>query len=200
MGTSSQWRRFVEEGTGEGNYLVAANLVVAFAFLRAAGFADGVGAIQRVVQRTPTGVGGVQGKAGVHHRHHQLRAGHASDFVVDVLGRGLEVCRFWQQVTDVLKEGFVSHGIVSLAFARLVPGVDLRLQCVTFGQQCFVLWSEVVDDLFRTHPELFGVDAGSGNGFVVHEVEQDFGDLKATDLNVFSHCLPHSAQLFSSSI
>ena len=39
-------------------------------------------------------------------------------------------------------------------------------------------------------------EAGSGNGFVVHEVEQDFGDLKATDLNVFSHCLPHSAQLF----
>ncbi|HJR32233.1 MAG TPA: hypothetical protein VJ889_26225, partial [Pseudomonas sp.] len=35
-----------------------------------------------------------------------------------------------------------------------------------------------------------------GNGFVVHEVEQDFGDLQATDLNVFSHCLPHSAQLF----
>ncbi|MNF82520.1 hypothetical protein D3C84_648280 [compost metagenome] len=89
---------------------------------------------------------------------------------------------------------------MSLALARLMPGIDLRLQCVTFGQQCFVLWSEVVDDLFCPHPELLGVDASSGNGFVVHEVEQDFGDLKATDLNVFSHCLPHSAQLFSSSI
>jgi hypothetical protein len=43
---------------------------------------------------------------------------------------------------------------------------------------------------------LFGGEAGTGNGFVVHEVEQDFGDLQATDLNVFSHCLPHSAQLF----
>ncbi|MNC11872.1 hypothetical protein D3C75_595810 [compost metagenome] len=53
-----------------------------------------------------------------------------------------------------------------------------------------------MNDLVGTFPEFFGGEAGTGNGFVVHEVEQDFGDLQATDLNVFSHCLPHSAQLF----
>ncbi|MNQ53151.1 hypothetical protein D3C85_671840 [compost metagenome] len=53
-----------------------------------------------------------------------------------------------------------------------------------------------MNDLVGTGPELIGGEAGTGNGFVVHEVEQDFGDLQATDLNVFSHCLPHSAQLF----
>ena len=200
MGAGCQWRGLIEEGASEGNDLVATNLVVAFAFFRATRFADGVGAIQGVVQRAPAGVGCVQGKARIHDRNHQLWAGHASDFVIDVFGGNLEICRFWQQVADFLKEGFVGRSIVCLAFACLVPGVDLRLQVVTFGQEGFVLWSEVVDDLFRTHPELFGVDTGSRNGFVVHEVEQDFGDLKATDLNVFSHCLPHSAQLFSSSI
>src|SRR3989338_9858258 len=51
MGASSQWRGFVEEGAGEGNHLVAANLVVATAFLGAAFFADHIGAIKRVVQR-----------------------------------------------------------------------------------------------------------------------------------------------------
>ncbi|MFJ5237787.1 hypothetical protein ACIP86_13815, partial [Pseudomonas neuropathica] len=33
-------------------------------------------------------------------------------------------------------------------------------------------------------------------GLVVDDVVEDFGDLLATDLIVFSHCLPHSAQLF----
>src|SRR5471030_469375 len=54
-----------------------------------------------------------------------------------------------------------------------------------------------MNDLVGTGPELIGGEAGTGNGFVIHEVEQDFGDLKATDLNVFSHCLPHSAQLLA---
>ena len=52
-----------------------------------------------------------------------------------------------------------------------------------------------MDDLVGGGSELVGSDAGTGNGFVIHEVEQDFGDLQATDLNVFSHCLPHSAEL-----
>ncbi len=120
------------------------------------------------------------------------------DFFVHVLRSGLEIVGLWQQVTDFLKESLVGRGVVGLAFAGLVPGVDLGLQLVALGEEGFVLWSEVVDDLFSTCPELLGDDAGSGDGFVVHEVVQDFGDLKATDLNVSSHCLPHSAQLFRS--
>ncbi|MNF49209.1 hypothetical protein D3C84_304740 [compost metagenome] len=200
MGARGQWCGFIEEGAGKGNYLVAADLVVALAFFRAACFADGVGAVQGVVQRTPACIGGVEGKTGVHDRHHQLWTRHASDFVVDVLRRYLEIRRFWQQITDFLQEGLISRCVMGLAFTRLVPGVDARLQVITFGQQGFILRSEVVDDLFRARPELLGGHAGSRDGFVIHEVVQDFGDLKATDLNVFSHCLPHSAQLFSSSI
>ena len=77
----------------------------------------------------------------------------------------------------------------------LVPGVDARLQIIAFGEQCFVLGCQVVNNLVGTGPELLGDDAGPRNGFVVDEVEQDFGDLQATDLNVFSHLLPHSAEL-----
>jgi hypothetical protein len=95
-----------------------------------------------------------------------------------------------------LQEGFVGHGVVGLAGACLVPGIDLAWQLIAFGEQGFVLRRQVMNDLVGTGPELVGGEAGTGNGFVVHEVEQDFGDLQATDLNVFSHCLPHSAQLF----
>jgi hypothetical protein len=81
---------------------------------------------------------------------------------------------------------------MGLAGLSLVPGVDPRLQIIAFGEQCFVLGCQVIDDLVGTGPELIGGEAGTGDSFVVYEVEQDFGDLQATDVNVFSHCLPHS--------
>ncbi|MCY1517274.1 hypothetical protein D9M68_519470 [compost metagenome] len=194
VGGAFQRRGFVEEGAGEGDHLVTADLVVALALLGAAFVADGVGAVERIVERTPARVGGVQGETCVHHRHDQLRAGHGGDFFVDILGGGLEVGRFRQQVADLLEERLVGHGIMGLAGARLVPGVDLGLQFIAFGEEGFVLRSQVIDDGFHTGPERVGGNAGSGDGFVVHEVEQDSGDLKATDLNALSHCLPHSAQ------
>lgn len=80
---------------------------------------------------------------------------------------------------------------MGLTLARLVPGIDLCLQLVALGQQGTVLRRQVLDDRSGTGPELVGSDAGTGNGFVVHEVVQGFGDLQATDLNAFSHHLPH---------
>ncbi|MNQ53152.1 hypothetical protein D3C85_671850 [compost metagenome] len=134
VGAGRQWRRFVEEGTGEGDDLVAANLVVAFAFFRAVSFADGIGAVERVVQRTPAGVRSIESEAGVHHRHHELWTGHAGDFFIDVLRRCLEIGRFWQQITDVLQESFVGHGVVRLTCTFLVPGIDTSLEIIAFGE------------------------------------------------------------------
>ncbi|MNZ91640.1 hypothetical protein D3C78_1106320 [compost metagenome] len=194
VGTAFQRGGLVEEAARVGDDLVAADLVVALALLGAVLFADHVGAVERVVQRAPAGVGGVQGEAGVHHRHYQLRAGHAGDLVIDVLGDGLEVGGFRQQVADFLEEGLVGHGVMRLAGTSLVPGVDPGLELVTLGEQRLVLRCEVVDHGLHAGPERVGGYAGSGNGFVVHEVEQHLGDLQATDLNALSHCLPHSAQ------
>ena len=91
---------FVEKGTGEGHNFGTAHRVVARAFFRTFGFSDGIGAIQRVIQRAPAGVRGVQGVAGIHRRHHQLRAGLAADLDVDVGGAGLHVGRLRLQVAD----------------------------------------------------------------------------------------------------
>jgi len=73
---------------------------------------------------------------------------------------------------------------MGLTGLRLVPGVNARLQIIAFGEQCFVLGGQVMNDLIGTGPEQVGVEAGTGDGFVVEEVEQDFGDLQATDVNV----------------
>ncbi len=72
-----QRRGFVEEGAGEGDDLVATYLVVTLALSAPSSSLMASVPYSGVVQRTPAGVGGVEGEAGVHHRHHQLRAGHA---------------------------------------------------------------------------------------------------------------------------
>ena len=87
---------------------------------------------------------------------------------------------------------------MGLAGAGLVPGVDLRLDLVALGEQGTVFRGQLVDHGCGARPEFIGCNAGTGDGFVIHEVEQHFGDLQATHLNAFSHHLPHSAQLFSS--
>lgn len=74
MAAGLQGCGFVEEVAGPGDDLVAADLVVAAGLLGAAFFGDGVGAVQRIVERTPAGVGGVEGEAGVEDRHDELRA------------------------------------------------------------------------------------------------------------------------------
>ncbi|MNE87379.1 hypothetical protein D3C80_1845770 [compost metagenome] len=63
-----------------------------------------------------------------------MRAGHAGDFVIDVLRRCLEIGRFWQQITDVLQESFVGHGVVRLTCTFLVPGIDTSLEIIAFGE------------------------------------------------------------------
>src|SRR5690606_33354957 len=143
---------FIEEGACVGNDLGAANFVVTRTLAGAAFFGDGVGAVERVIQRAPAGVGGVQGEARVHDRHHQLRAGHAGDFFVDVLGGGLEVFGFGQQVADFLEKSLVGSGVVGLTGTSLVPGIDLCLQLVTLGQQRAVLRRQVMDDAVGAGP------------------------------------------------
>ena len=190
VGTIGQRGCLIKEGAGKGDDLVATDLVVARALGGAVFFGDGVGTVQCVVQRTPAGVGGVQGKTGVHHRHNQLRAGHGGDFFVDVLGSGLEVSRLGQQVADFLQEGFVFGGVVRLTGTSLVPGINLGLEVVALGQQCLVLGSQVLDQRFDTGPEGGGVNTGAGNGTLVDEIVENLGYLQTANLDAICHVTP----------
>jgi hypothetical protein len=165
----------------------ASDLVVAGALLGAVRLRDGVGAVQRVVQRAPACVGGVEREAGVEHRHDQLRACGGRDLGVDASGGDLERLRRRQQVADLLQERLVRDGVVGLAGAVAVPGVDLCLQVVALGEQRLVLGGEVLDHLDGAGPERVDIDAGAGERLGVHEVVENLGDLKATDLHAFSH-------------
>src|SRR5699024_12636370 len=68
-----QGNRGVEELTRPRDHLVATDLVVGRALLGAALLADGVGAVQRLVEGAPTSVGGVEGEPRVEDRDGRLR-------------------------------------------------------------------------------------------------------------------------------
>ena len=181
----------VQEVAAPGDDAVAAHLVVALAvLLGAAVLGDGVGAVEGVVQRAPTGVRGVDGEAGVEHGHDQLRAGGAGDLGVHVGGGHLVLARILDEVADLLEEGDVGV-LVLLARVLAVVIVELGLQLVALGQQFDVARRVLLDDVAEALPEgVLVLDARGGKGGVVDEVVEDLGDLQAAGGDALGHCSP----------
>ena len=177
----------VQDAAGVFHDLLAAGGVVAVALLGAVGLGNDVGAVERIVQAAPAGVGGVQREARVEHGHHQLRAGDLGDLGVDVGGGHGEVVALGQEITDLLEERLVGGGVVRLALALLVPGIDLGLDIIALGQQLAVAWRHIAHDLAQGIPEGGGVHAGARRGFIHHQIVKFFRDLQAADLNTFRH-------------
>lgn len=149
---------FVQRLFGAGDDFGAAGGVVA----GAGGGVDGVGAVERVVEAAPAGVAGVERVSGVGDGHDELRAGDAGDFGVDVGGGHREGGGRGQEVADGAQEGFVFGGVVGLAAAAEVPGVDLGLHAGAGVQQQAVARGEGGDDGGEAGPEGVGGDAGTG--------------------------------------
>ena len=182
-----QGRGLVEHVAREGDDLGATHRVVARALLGALGLGDGVGAIERVVERTPARVGGIERIARVEDRHHQLRAGLQGQLGVDVGGGGLHVGRLRQQVADLLQVRAIGGHVGDRAGIELVPGVELDLQAVALGQQRGVLGGQVGHDGVETLPERGAVDAGGRQHPVLDEAMEFVGDLEAVDGGAIGH-------------
>ena len=150
-------------------------------FGRAAVFGNDIGAIQRVVQAAPAGVGGVQGITGVEHRHHQLRPGLHCQLGIHVFGGDAGFLRHGHQVANALQKCLISRHVGDRAGMGFVPGIDLELQAVAFGQQCNVLWRQIGHDGVKAFPEGVGADAGAGQDLVINELLQYGGDLQTGD-------------------
>ncbi|MCY1509561.1 hypothetical protein D9M68_439110 [compost metagenome] len=180
-------RGLVEHVAREFDDLGAAHGVVALALFGAAGFGDGVGAVERVVQRTPARVGGVQGVARVQDRHHQLRAGLQREFGVDVGRGGLHALGLRQQVADLFQEGAVGRHVGDRAGVLLVPGVELALQAVALGEQGDVLGREVVDDGVEALPEHVAGHAAGGQDLLFDEAVQFGRDLESVGGGAVGH-------------
>ena len=187
MRASGQRHGLVQEVAGKGDDLGAAHGVVALALFCAAFFADGIGAVQRVIQAAPAGVGGVQCVAGVQNGHHQLGAGDLGQFGVHVFGGGLGVLGGLDQVADLRQELLVGRHVGDGAWVSLVPGVQLGLQAVTLGQQGGVLGGQVTHQGAETLPEGILFHTGAGQHLCVHKVVQLVGHLQAVGVGALGH-------------
>ena len=148
--TLRQRRRLVQKRLGPRHDPRAARRIVSAPLRQVA---QGVGAVQGVIQAAPPRIGGVQQEAGVQHRHHQLRPGHLRDLGVHPVGRDREGLRLLDQIADLAQEVFRRAHIVGLAPPRPVPVVDSGLQGVAPVQQRAVLRGEPFEDRGRPRPE-----------------------------------------------
>ena len=134
------------------NHFGAALGVVARAFFAAVGFTQGIGAIQRVIQRTPTSVGGVQGIASIQNRHHQLGASQHSQLCIHILGAGFEVFGLGHQVANrgqMLAISLHGFGISQRTGVSAVPLVHVQLNAIALGQQGQVHRRQVFHDAIK---------------------------------------------------
>ena len=181
MASFGQRRNPVEEVTGPGDHAVSSGRIVGAGFGQVA---KRIGAVQRVVERAPTGVGSVECIASVHHRHDELRSGRERELGVDVRGGHAEVRTFGYQVADLLEEGAVLGRIVRLTTTGLVPSVDGGLKLLAPFEQLPVAGSEVSDETGETGPEPVGVDTGAGQRLVLHQLVEWRTHGEALDLDV----------------
>ena len=182
-----QRRGAVQHVAGVFNDLGAALFVVARAFGAAVGFRNDVGAIQRVVQRTPTRIGGVQGVAGIQDGHDQLGAGLHGQLSVDAAGADLEGFGRLDQIANALQKRLVGLHVGNRAGVGLVPSVKLGLQAVAFGQQGQVFRGQVSDDGIKAAPEVDTGHTCAGQNLLVDELVKRGGYLESVYRGTSGH-------------
>ena len=157
----------VEEAPDPGHHPLTPDRVVGPAGGQVAEY---VGAVHRVVQRAPAGVGRIEGVAGVGHRHHQLGTGELGDLGVDAGRLDRERLPRRHQVADRGEELPVAGRVVRRAPQVAVPGVDLLLEVVPDGKQLPVTGGQAADELAEAVPERGRVGAGTGQRLIADEV------------------------------
>ena len=178
----AEWSVCVQECSTPRDDLGAPNRVVARAGFSPAVVGDDVGAIERVIERTPAGVRGVEGVAGVVEWNDELGSSGARDLVVDIAGGDGDVARSVLEVADLPKEGEIVGLVVSAPVGDQV-GVDLVLDLVTPGEQRGVAGAHLDEDGLQRCPELVGGDPGVGGQRRFDEVVEGLGDLEGATLH-----------------
>ena len=178
MRAGSKRHGFIQKVPGPGDHALAALRIVPFALCLAVS-RNGVGAVERVIQRAPSRIGCIECVPRIANRHHKLRAGDSGDFRVDIRSIDLESRTLGHEIADLPEKRFVS-GLVEVAAApSSIPVIDLCLQLVTPLQQRAIERSELLNDAVQAPPKRRRLDAGAGKYFMDDEIVENFCDLQA---------------------
>ena len=148
----------IQEVPRPGDHALAADRIVGAAAFRAIILGYGVGAIQRVVQTAPARVRRIERIAGIHDRHHELRARNLRNLRVDVVSGDAEGGRLGMQVADLPEKCLVGIGVKRFALVVAMPLVNLRLQSVPLPQESPVLRTQRCPDVGHALPEVIGIN------------------------------------------
>ena len=88
------------------------------------------------------------------------------------------MCGFRQQIADFLEEGGIGRLIYRLGGVGAVPGINLRLQFITLGEQRGIGWRHLTQRAFHRVPEARGLHPRAGQGFGFNEILQNGGNKK----------------------
>ena len=146
---------------------------------------QGVGAVERVEQRAPAGVRGIERVPRHGRRHDELRARDLRDLPVDPLHVHPRLGER-QQVADLGEEPLVRLDVPGAVLP--VPRVDLFLQLVTPGQQLGRPRREPLLQRGERRPEPLRVEVEPGQQLVGNE-RPELG----VDLHLRAHRLRHGA-------
>ena len=128
-----------------------------------------VGAVERVVERSPAGVRGVQRVPRHRRGHHELRPGDPADLLVHAGHLDTDL-RHRDEVAQLGQEGLVLGGVGRTPAA--VPVVDRGLEPVPLGEQPADRWSEALLQVGKGVPERLGSDVQAGQQLVGNEVRE----------------------------
>ncbi len=177
----------VEEALGPGEHLGAAHGVVAAAARGAAVLGKRIGAVERIVEAAPAGVGGVEGVACVGHRHNQLGSSDMRDLVVDVGRIDGEIGSLRHEIAGLAEEGLVGIEVERPALALAVPCIDPGLQLIALGEQRAVLGRKVLHDAVEAGPKAGLGHARTGQRFLDDEIVENPRHAQAVDDDALGH-------------
>jgi hypothetical protein len=165
----------IEKAPRPGDDKLAARRIVALHGRRLRIPRNGIGAVERIVERTPARIGGVERVTRIADRHHKLRPGNGGDLCIDVGGVDLEVRSFRHEIADLGEECLLRGNVGRLPAPLAIPGVDLGLQFIAPREQRPIARRKIVDDAIKPAPESRWVDGSARNHFVHDEIVQDLG-------------------------
>jgi len=171
----------------EGDHLLSTHRIVALGEFGAVLLGNRIGAVERVVERSPARIGSIERIARIHYRHNELGPRLNGELVIDIGGADLGISRDREQVADGGQEGLVGSHVLDGAWIGTMPGINLGLDAIALSEQGCVSGGQIMHERIEPAPERGRVHTAARQGLFLNESLQAGGHLKTLAGHSFGH-------------